>query len=150
VRGTYTLGQHRNQTTNRPTTNHLNPNQNPQGFEYDYGQAVVNGTVTIDLPDWLEHMLGAANLALPRTLSISIPWYNLRAAQRELDQKLGPYLTRAAGLNPRLVLNLVTRWVVYDPEAKRYVKFDEAEEAAEKLGGAAAGTVGAAAATAAA
>jgi hypothetical protein len=110
----------------------------PQGYEYDPGQAVVNGTVTLQLPRWLETLLGAANLGLPRCLSLSIPQYNLRAAQDELEVKLGPYLTTAP-LGPTLLLNLATRWLVYDPARRRYVKFEavEAEEGGEGGAGAA-------------
>lgn len=46
----------------------------PDGLEYDRGQAVVNGTVTLEAPwRWLEWLVGAANLGLPRMLSISVP-----------------------------------------------------------------------------
>lgn len=48
-------------------------NPAPQGYEYDHGQAVVNGTVNLALPRWLEALVGAANLGLPRMMSISIP-----------------------------------------------------------------------------
>ncbi|KAI8474562.1 MAG: hypothetical protein J3K34DRAFT_492834 [Monoraphidium minutum] len=103
----------------------------PEGLEYDHGQAVVNGTVTLDLPRWLEPLVGAANLTLPRTLSISIPWYRLRGAHEELRAKLGPYLTEAPLLSPTLLLNLSTRWLVFDGAARRYTTFDGAAAAAE-------------------
>ena len=67
--------------------------------------------MTLTVPRWLESLLGAANLALPRCLSLSVPRYNLRAAQEELEVKLGPYLT-IAPLGPTLLLNLATRWLV--------------------------------------
>lgn len=100
---------------------------NPQGLEYDHGQAVVNGTVSLLLPPWLERIIGHANHTLPRTLSISIPRYNLGAADVELRSKLAPYLTEARLLNPTLLLNLMTRWLVFDAAARRYLDFDAAE-----------------------
>lgn len=108
-----------------------------EGYEYDHGQAIVNGTVTLLLPRWLESLVSAANLGLPRMLSISIPRYNIRAAHEELRAKLGPYLTEANLFDPTLLRNLWTRWLVYDEGRRRYVDFDGAEEAAAAAAGAA-------------
>ncbi|GBG00516.1 omega-6 fatty acid desaturase [Raphidocelis subcapitata] len=102
-----------------------------EGYEYDHGQAVVNGTVNLGLPRWLEALVGGANLGLPRMMSISIPRYNLRPAYEELKAKLGPYLTEADLLSPRLLLNLSTRWLIWDPKRRGYVRFDDLEAGAE-------------------
>jgi hypothetical protein len=88
---------------------------------------VVNGTINLRLPPWLEHVVGAANLGLPRTLSISIPRYHAAAAYAELRAKLAPYLTEGDLLNPRLLLNLATSWTLYDEGRRRYITFDGAD-----------------------
>jgi fatty acid desaturase len=52
-----------------------------QGLTYDRAQAAINGTVSIQLPRWLEVLLHHSNHHLPSHLSLSIPSYNLPAAQ---------------------------------------------------------------------
>lgn len=52
-----------------------------QGLTYDQAQATINGTVGVQLPRWLEVLLHHSNHHLPSHLSISIPSYNLPAAQ---------------------------------------------------------------------
>lgn len=74
--------------------------------------------------------------------------YNARAAQDDLEARLGPYLTSAPLLSPRLLLNLSTRWPAYDAERRRYVGFEAGEGEGEQKGeqSGAAGTAQAAAA----
>lgn len=55
-----------------------------QGLTYDKAQAAINGTVSIQLPKWLEVLLHHSNHHLPSHLSLSIPSYNLPAAQVRL------------------------------------------------------------------
>jgi hypothetical protein len=98
-----------------------------QGLTYDQAQAAINGTVTLQLPNWLEVLLHHANYHLPSHVSISIPSYNLKGAQQYLQQRLGKYLTIAQP-NAQLLRNLVTAWLVYDVQQQRYVDFDQAEE----------------------
>jgi fatty acid desaturase len=52
-----------------------------QGLTYDQAQATINGTVSVQLPHWLEVLLHHSNHHLPAHVSISIPSYNLPAAQ---------------------------------------------------------------------
>jgi hypothetical protein len=98
-----------------------------QGLTYDQAQAAINGTVTLQLPTWLEVLLHHANYHLPSHVSISIPSYNLKGAQQYLQQRLGKYLTIAQP-NAQLLRNLMTAWLVYDAQQQRYVDFDQAEE----------------------
>jgi hypothetical protein len=74
--------------------------------------------------------------------------YNLRPAYEELRAKLGPYLTEADLLSPRLLLNLSTRWLVWDPRRGGYARFDDLEPEPEAAAAAAAGPEAAAAAAA--
>jgi fatty acid desaturase len=99
----------------------------PQGLTYDQAQAAINGTVTLQLPNWLEVLLHHANYHLPSHVSISIPSYNLKGAQQYLQQRLVKYLTIAQP-NAQLLRNLMTAWLVYDVQQQRYVDFDQAEE----------------------
>jgi hypothetical protein len=98
-----------------------------QGLTYDQAQAAINGTVTLQLPNWLEVLLHHANYHLPSHVSISIPSYNLKGAQQYLQQRLGKYLTIAKP-NAQLLRNLMTAWLVYDAQQQRYVDFDQAED----------------------
>jgi hypothetical protein len=98
-----------------------------KGLTYDQAQAAINGTVTLQLPNWLELLLHHANYHLPSHVSISIPSYNLKGAQQYLQQRLGKYLTIAKP-NAQLLRNLMTAWLVYDAQQQRYVDFDQAEE----------------------
>jgi fatty acid desaturase len=118
-----------------------------QGLSYDRAQATVNGTVTLLLPHWLEVLLHHANYRLPQQMSLSIPSYRCKGAQEYLQQRLGQYLT-IAELNPKLLLNLMTAWLVYDTERNEYVDFEEAyqrtgggERGGEGMGGEAVGAV---------
>lgn len=52
-----------------------------QGLTYDQAQATINGTVSVQVPHWLEVLLHHTNHHLPAHVSISIPSYNLTAAQ---------------------------------------------------------------------
>lgn len=52
-----------------------------QGLTYDQAQATINGTVSVQVPHWLEVLLHHSNYHLPAHVSISIPSYNLPAAQ---------------------------------------------------------------------
>jgi hypothetical protein len=97
-----------------------------QGVSYDQAQAAINGTVTLHLPQWLEILLHHANYHLPAHLAVDIPSYHLKGAHHYLQQRLGRYLT-FANLNPRLLINLMTAWQVYNEQQQRYVDFDEAE-----------------------
>jgi hypothetical protein len=67
-------------------------------------------------------------------LNVTVPCCScrLREAHQHLRQRLGPYLTEAS-LNARLVLNLMTAWLVFDPAKATYVDWDAAMEAAEGL-----------------
>jgi omega-6 fatty acid desaturase (delta-12 desaturase) len=56
-----------------------------QGLTYDQAQATINGTVSVQLPRWLEVLLHHSNHHLPSHLSISVPSYNLPAAQVSMD-----------------------------------------------------------------
>jgi hypothetical protein len=50
--------------------------------------------------------------------------------QEYLQQRLGQYLTITT-LNPNLLRNLMTAWLVYDEKQQRYINFDEAADLVE-------------------
>lgn len=98
----------------------------PPGPDYDMGQAVISGTVTVALPRWLELLLNDANYHLPQHLSPAIPFYHARAAQAWLGTRLGPYLTQTR-LSWALVSGLLTRCQVWDESSQAYRGFGEVE-----------------------
>lgn len=51
--------------------------------------------------------------------------------QAYLQEKLGKYLTTAT-INPNLLRNLMTSWLVYDEQRQRYCSFDEAQRLVEE------------------
>lgn len=100
------------------------------GPEFDPAQAVVNGTVTLVLPRWLEVLLHDANYHLPQHLSLGVPMERARQAYGHLRERLGPYLTEAR-LSFTLLNNLLLRWAVYDEQRGTYIDFHDALEAVE-------------------
>ncbi|GAX75554.1 hypothetical protein CEUSTIGMA_g2997.t1 [Chlamydomonas eustigma] len=93
--------------------------------DYDAAQAILNGTVTVTLPRWLEFLINYANYHLPQHLRNDVPFYHAKQATEAIRQKLGPYLTETK-LSGRLVRNLVERWQVYDEDKQTYIPFQKA------------------------
>ncbi len=82
-----------------------------EGEGYDYGRAVVCGTVTVRLPRPLEVLLNDANYSLPQLVAPGLPVFRVREAYDYMRERLLPYLTEAT-LSMRLLTNHITRWQV--------------------------------------
>lgn len=96
------------------------------GPEYDMGQAVISGTVTVSMPRWLELLLNDANYHLPQHISPAIPFYHARAAQQWLASRLGPYMTETK-LSWGLLSSLITQCQVWDQQLQAYRPFQDVE-----------------------
>jgi hypothetical protein len=79
------------------------------------------------LPEWLEVVLHHANYDLPKHITVGVPSYRCKEVFAYLQQRLRPYLT-TADFNLKLVLNLMTAWLVYDTASRQYMNFDAAAE----------------------
>lgn len=95
---------------------------------HDESSSAINGTVTVDMPRWLEVLLNNAGHHLPQHLHtlLPVPFYHARAATEAIKRKLGPYMTTAS-LNPRLIRNLLEKWQVYDEDKRTFITFRQAE-----------------------
>ena len=100
-----------------------------RGSDHDESHSAVNGTVTVEMPRWLEVLLNNAGHHLPQHLHtfLPVPFYHARDATEAIKRKLGPYMT-VATLNPRLIRNLLERWQVYDEDKLTYITFRQAEK----------------------
>ncbi len=50
--------------------------------EFDYHRAQLNGTVNVRFPKWIEFFICDINIHIPHHVSMSIPWYHLKAADQ--------------------------------------------------------------------
>lgn len=61
--------------------------------QHDLGQAIISGTVTVQMPAWLEALLNYPNYSLPQHLMFNgVPFYHAKAATQALREKLWPYM----------------------------------------------------------
>jgi hypothetical protein len=86
------------------------------------------------LPEWLEVVLHHANYDLPKHITVGVPSYRCKEVFAYLQQRLRPYLT-TADFNVKLVLNLMTAWLVYDTATRQYMNFDAAAARSSGSGG---------------
>jgi uncharacterized membrane protein YgcG len=119
-----------------------------QGGAYDYARALISASATLSLPRWLEVLIHDANYHLPASIAsascligtgpapthpdgvCAVPSPRLRQAHvAMLRPRLGPYLTEGQLLNPKLLANLMTAWLVYDEHGRgTYIDWDDAVE----------------------
>jgi len=119
-----------------------------EGGCYDYTRGLVSASATLSLPRWLEVLIHDANYHLPAAIAsacclqgvgpsadnpggvCAVPSPRLRDAHlKRLRPRLGLFLTEGRLLRPRLLLNLMTGWLVFDEQGSgTYVDWDEAVE----------------------
>lgn len=91
--------------------------------EWNAAQDQLTGTVHCDYPAWVELLCHDINWHIPHHISTGIPSYNLRMAQKSLDENWGNYLYKTK-FSWKLMKDIGDRCHIYDPE-QCYKSFSE-------------------------